>query len=666
MSLFGFNWNNRNAPVPLDKNPYQDSYNNLSDSIGSVFADPAARADALQRAQAWQAAHDYANGTGQFGPTQQGSAAPLTVSDGGTALASSAPTGPTGTDYTSSPGPMDQIAAQAQGATTGGTSLMDTGSAPRATPAAPDPYPSAADLGLPPTRAKVAADALKLAAAGANPGLATGMLDWQNPASTDLATPRYWQDPNGGYHMMLNGHDQLLAQPPMVRELANYDGSQTVAAINPYADQPPQSNTAANGVAAASASIPTMAAPPGSRAARNNNPWNLRGGGQWRGMTGQDAQGFDQFDTAANGVRAAQINLANQQRLHGINTIAGLIARESPSSDGNDVSAYTAAVARQTGYDPNQKLDFTDPQVQNRVLQAIFNVEGGGTPQTAASVAQGTPQPPRTGDSQDGAPGARVLFQSQGFNASNGAMSDAVDRDAQKLNQTGTFDKTGMGKQSAAYAMAVRQRAAERVQQGLDGGSSAQTLAGAQMNFGANQSNIKEAQNDFYNTRNNVQRLDAQAQFVIDTLKGAGPTGSPLLNTPIQLWRKNGISDADEAKFRQAFGTFTDDYATIMGGGNSQLTDQKQREAQRRIDEAASQGTLSQIITQMQNEAHRAMEVKQSNLQNLSQSYNTQGIPGTAAQPPRTGRRQFVEGQVYQDAKGNKARYSGGQWVAVQ
>lgn len=43
----------------------------------------------------------------------------------------------------------------------------------------------------------------------------------------------------------------------------------------------------------------------GSRARRNNNPANLVGG-DYIGVTGQDSQGFDQFDTASDGWAAAE------------------------------------------------------------------------------------------------------------------------------------------------------------------------------------------------------------------------------------------------------------------------------------------------------------------------------------------------------------------------
>lgn len=40
------------------------------------------------------------------------------------------------------------------------------------------------------------------------------------------------------------------------------------------------------------------------RADKTNNPLNLKGGGQWKGLTGTDSEGHNIFDTKVNGIRA--------------------------------------------------------------------------------------------------------------------------------------------------------------------------------------------------------------------------------------------------------------------------------------------------------------------------------------------------------------------------
>ncbi len=139
---------------------------------------------------------------------------------------------------------------------------------------------------------------------------------------------------------------------------------------------------------------------------RNNNPGNLKwdGKSQWKGMTGVDPKGFVQFLSPEMGSRAAGINLGNQQKLHGINTLSGLITKYAPKSDNNDTAAYVQTVAQKTGLDPNAPLNLQDPAVQAKILPVMFGVESGGTPAQfqapqpqqpqQQAMAQPTPQAP--------------------------------------------------------------------------------------------------------------------------------------------------------------------------------------------------------------------------------------------------------------------------------
>lgn len=92
---------------------------------------------------------------------------------------------------------------------------------------------------------------------------------------------------------------------------------------------------------------------PGSVAARNNNPGNLRYVGQ-TGAIGQDAQGFAVFPDLSTGQAAlnAQINLDSSRGL----TLGQFIAKYAPPSE-NNTSNYLSFVSQQTGVDPNTTLD---------------------------------------------------------------------------------------------------------------------------------------------------------------------------------------------------------------------------------------------------------------------------------------------------------------------
>jgi hypothetical protein len=114
----------------------------------------------------------------------------------------------------------------------------------------------------------------------------------------------------------------------------------------------------------------------GSRAARNNNPGNIRVS-DWTkkqpGFTGEDG-GFATFETPAAGAAAMTALLGNYMA-GGKNTIGAIISKWAPASDGNNVNAYVSAVSKMTGIPAGKPLTPADlPAVQ----QAMAQVEGGG------------------------------------------------------------------------------------------------------------------------------------------------------------------------------------------------------------------------------------------------------------------------------------------------
>lgn len=131
----------------------------------------------------------------------------------------------------------------------------------------------------------------------------------------------------------------------------------------------------------------------GSITQRYNNPGAIRpdGQSQWQGMTGVSPEGFVTFDTPENGRRAGIINVQNQAKLHGIQTLGDLFQKYAPSSDGNDPVAYAARVGQSIGVRPDQPINLADPQVAAAVFDAgIVPVERGGSP--SPQQAQQQPQ----------------------------------------------------------------------------------------------------------------------------------------------------------------------------------------------------------------------------------------------------------------------------------
>src|SRR6478752_3046324 len=102
------------------------------------------------------------------------------------------------------------------------------------------------------------------------------------------------------------------------------------------------------------------------RGIRNNNPLNIEAGSftaSQPGYQGSDGR-FAKFETPDQGVGAAEKLLDVYNQKHGINTIAGIVSRWAPQSDGNNVMAYADSVARDVGVSPTQPLDLNDAQLK--------------------------------------------------------------------------------------------------------------------------------------------------------------------------------------------------------------------------------------------------------------------------------------------------------------
>jgi tape measure domain-containing protein len=127
---------------------------------------------------------------------------------------------------------------------------------------------------------------------------------------------------------------------------------------------------------------------------RNDNPGNLRVSGWTRqqpGFTGERG-GFAQFDTAANGYRAANANL-DSYAARGIVTPNQILQRWAPTGDGNnDPAAYAQRVHKLTGLDPDSPLG-SDAASRAAMLKGITEVEGGRASPFSTQQIQGFLQP---------------------------------------------------------------------------------------------------------------------------------------------------------------------------------------------------------------------------------------------------------------------------------
>lgn len=114
-----------------------------------------------------------------------------------------------------------------------------------------------------------------------------------------------------------------------------------------------------------------------TRGIRNNNPGNLIYNDFTRGLgaTGADANGFAIFPTPQAGLNAIAANLASYAR-KGVNTPFEIAHRWSQT----DQAAYTAALAKALGVNPNQPLNLSDPKVINALRNGIIMQENGRNP----------------------------------------------------------------------------------------------------------------------------------------------------------------------------------------------------------------------------------------------------------------------------------------------
>ena len=110
-----------------------------------------------------------------------------------------------------------------------------------------------------------------------------------------------------------------------------------------------------------------------------NNPGNLRyeENNPWNGQLGH-YHGWCVFNTVEHGCRAMMLDVRAQQTRHGAATLAGVIERYAPASDGNDPAHYARLVGKLANVFPNATIDLRDRPVLDRVAHAMSIHEIGG------------------------------------------------------------------------------------------------------------------------------------------------------------------------------------------------------------------------------------------------------------------------------------------------
>jgi len=120
------------------------------------------------------------------------------------------------------------------------------------------------------------------------------------------------------------------------------------------------------------------------RGLRNHNPLNIRHNpaNEWQGMSRtQNDSSFVTFTSNEWGYRAAFVILRNwlaeAHRKRKKMCVRDIIARWAPTSDGNNVEAYTSRVLDRAVIKADEPISFTNQNQICRLLWAMAEVENG-------------------------------------------------------------------------------------------------------------------------------------------------------------------------------------------------------------------------------------------------------------------------------------------------
>lgn len=112
----------------------------------------------------------------------------------------------------------------------------------------------------------------------------------------------------------------------------------------------------------------------------NNNPLNIRPGDPWEGVTGTyhspRSGDFLIFKSVQFGFRSGAVILQTYYDKYKLDTLRKIISRWAPSAE-NDTAAYIAAVAKNTGFDPDEAINPKSYSDAWKLLRAMTMVEVG-------------------------------------------------------------------------------------------------------------------------------------------------------------------------------------------------------------------------------------------------------------------------------------------------
>jgi hypothetical protein len=114
-----------------------------------------------------------------------------------------------------------------------------------------------------------------------------------------------------------------------------------------------------------------------SRGLKNNNPGNIKVGGEhWEGIVGRDGN-FLRFKSMEHGVRAISKLLGTYFNKYKLNTVEQIITKYAPRKDNNPTEKYINDVCEYMGVQRKQHINLNDEHTMLDILNAIIRMETG-------------------------------------------------------------------------------------------------------------------------------------------------------------------------------------------------------------------------------------------------------------------------------------------------
>lgn len=217
--------------------------------------------------------------------------------------------------------------------------------------------------------------------------------------------------------------------------------------------------------------------------------------------------------------------------------------------------------------------------------------------------------------------------------ANGGGMDpDVIEFYAQRNATDGYLPNMGMGAAGAGLKAAILARSAQ-LQRGAGGTGAdmAANVAGAKANTAALGDQAKKSA--VISAAEQTANATGDLALQLAQQGGAGP-GQKWFNKPVQQIRTQ-LSDPQAAAFNNALGTFRDEYAKVVGGG--QVTDKLRGDIDSRINGAMSIGELQKVISTMKQEMQYRTQSQNAGQATLKGNIRTGGL-GSPAPAASAGR----------------------------